>query len=109
MTHAFALLGEFAPRLAFLGLWLSRPGRVNGSFGSIIVPVVGVIVLPFTTLTYVLHRPPGGMSRTDWVWMALAAARDLAPMARSALDPGHGRVSTRGAAGSDIRRGRTTT
>jgi len=53
MTCLFAIIGAFAPRLAFILLWIFTP-LVNEAFNSIVLPILGVIFLPFTTLFYVL-------------------------------------------------------
>ena len=59
----FALGAAFFPRLGVLALWLFTP-LVNRAFDTIIVPILGIIFLPFTTLVYVLvWNPLVGVSR----------------------------------------------
>ena len=65
------------PRLAILIWWLVNPLRWQITFPNFIVPVLGFILLPFTTLMYVLVAP-GGVFGFDWVWLALAVILDLA-------------------------------
>ena len=74
----FALLAGFAPRLAFLFLWIARPAMVNTAFSTWIWPLLGVIFLPFTTLMYVLLvYGVGGLTGWDWLWIGLALVLDL--------------------------------
>lgn len=48
MPCLFALFAAFAPRLALFFLWILTP-LVSRGFGSFIVPLLGIIFLPFTT------------------------------------------------------------
>jgi hypothetical protein len=72
----FASVLAGAPRLAFLLWWLFQPVRINATFSSFIWPLLGVILLPWTTLMYVLVFP-GGIVGFDWVWLGLAFAIDI--------------------------------
>jgi hypothetical protein len=74
----FALLAGFAPRLAFLFLWIARLAMVNTAFSMWIWPLLGLIFLPFTTLMYVLLvYGVGGLAGWDWLWIGLALVLDL--------------------------------
>jgi hypothetical protein len=83
------LVALFA-RLALLVVWLSTP-LVNRAFhGSWILPLLGIILLPITTLAYVLVSAlsGNGVSGWGWLWVVLAVLLDLAAHsypARSAL------------------------
>lgn len=72
----FASMLAGAPRLAFLLWWLFQPVRINATFETWILPLVGVIFLPWTTLMYVIVFP-GGLSVINWVFLGLALAADL--------------------------------
>ena len=50
----FALLAGVFPRIAFAVYWIARPAVVDAAFGTFIVPLLGLIFLPFTTLMYTL-------------------------------------------------------
>ena len=79
-----ALVTGFS-RLMLLMYWLARPVQMNAVFSTFIVPCLGFMVLPFTTLMYVLLWTPGvGVQGLDWVWLALAAIMDLGSLASSA-------------------------
>jgi len=73
------VLGFLGPRFAFLWVWLAT-ARVELAFGgNFWVPLLGVIFLPWTVLTYVFAWAPGqGVSALGWAFVALAFAIDLA-------------------------------
>jgi hypothetical protein len=54
----FALLAGFAPRVALILMWLFT-SWVNRAFDTFIVPLLGLIFLPLTTVVYVLVIPGG--------------------------------------------------
>ncbi len=59
--------------------WLARPVAMDAAFGTFIIPCLGFLFLPFTTLMYVLLWSPGvGITGLDWLWLALAAVLDIA-------------------------------
>ena len=66
-----AILAAFAPRLVLIFMWIFGP-RINAAFSTWIVPLLGIIFLPYTTIMYVLvWNPATGVSGWDWVWIAL--------------------------------------
>jgi hypothetical protein len=73
------VLGFLGPRFAFLWVWLAT-ARVELAFsGGFWLPLLGMLFLPWTALTYVLAYAPGqGVSTLGWVIVALAFALDLA-------------------------------
>jgi hypothetical protein len=73
----FLLLLLFGPRLAVVLWWLADPLRWDVAFGTLLVPFLGFLFLPWTTLTYVLVAPAGVVG-LDWVWLALAVLADVA-------------------------------
>lgn len=73
----FAILAAFAPRLALLFAWFFTP-LVDRAFGTFLMPLLGLIFLPFTTLVYVFAFVPGlGLTPWGWFWVALALIADL--------------------------------
>ncbi|GAA3611269.1 hypothetical protein GCM10022419_115330 [Nonomuraea rosea] len=67
------------PRFTLLILWLARPNLVDAVFGTWIVPLIGLLLLPFATLMYILLYVPGvGVTAGGWVWVALGALIDVA-------------------------------
>jgi hypothetical protein len=71
----FALLAAGAPRLALILMWLFTPW-VGRTFDSFIVPLLGFIFLPLTTVIYVLVSP-GGLSGFDWLLLIVGVLIDL--------------------------------
>lgn len=73
----FAVILAGAPRIAFFLWWLLQPARINATFGgSFLWPLLGVLVLPWTALMYVIVYP-GGLSFVNWVFLILAFAVDI--------------------------------
>jgi hypothetical protein len=72
------LVALFA-RVALLVVWLSTP-LVNHAFhGNWILPLLGILLLPITTLTYVLvYYISGSVTGWGWLWVVLAFLLDLA-------------------------------
>ena len=80
----FALFAAFTPRLAFVLLWIFTD-VINKAFDTVIIPIIGLIFLPFTTLVYALIYTPGfGLSGWDFVWLILALMLDLSSYGGSA-------------------------
>lgn len=71
------LLALFS-RVALLVVWFTTP-LVNRAFdGYWIVPLLGVILLPLTTLTYiVVFTLVGSVAGLNWLWIAGALLLDL--------------------------------
>jgi hypothetical protein len=76
----FFLLLLFGPRVVDVLWWLFEPGRWNATFPGFLVPLLGIIFLPWTTLIYVLVAP-GGITGWDGVWLVLALLLDLSAYA----------------------------
>ena len=78
MGCLFALLGGLFPRLALLIVWIARPALVGAAFNTFLLPLLGIIFLPFTTLIYVIvYTPRVGLVGFDWFWVILALLLDI--------------------------------
>ena len=76
-----AVVSSFS-RIMLLFAWLARPALMDAAFGSFIVPCLGFLFLPFTTLMYVfLKQGVGTIQGLDWLWLFLAVILDLASVA----------------------------
>src|SRR3954447_21716496 len=87
MGCLFVVFGSFFPRIATLLIWLARPVIFSTTFGgSWLIPTLGIIFLPFTTLMWVLlwTATPVGVNGWDWLWLGLAALCDVSTWAASA-------------------------
>lgn len=69
----------FFTRSALVAIWAATP-LVNRAFhGGWILPLLGVVFLPFTTLTYtVVFALAGGVTGLNWLWVVGAVLLDLA-------------------------------
>ena len=72
-----AIGASIAPRLILILAWLfgSRWDRVWQ--GNWILPLLGIIFLPYTTIMYLLVVGPAGLSGFDWVWIFLGVMLDV--------------------------------
>ncbi len=94
----FALGAAFFPRLALLFVWLFTPLVSRAFHFTFILPLLGIIFLPFTTLMYVLaYNPLVGVTGWGWFWVILGFLLDLSSYSSSAYTnrnriPGYGRM-----------------
>jgi hypothetical protein len=70
----FALI--FSPRIVMIVWWLLDTARWAATFDGPLLPILGFVLAPWTTLMYVLVAP-GGLTGLDWLWMAVAVVVDL--------------------------------
>jgi hypothetical protein len=84
MGCLFALFGGAFPRLALLILWIAWPALVGAAFNTFLLPLIGLIFLPFTTLIYVIVFVPGvGLTGWGFFWVILALLLDLGHLGAS--------------------------
>jgi hypothetical protein len=77
MGCLLAIFAGFFPRIALVCLWIFT-NDVDRAYDSFIVPLLGLIFLPLTTLVYALAwSPVGGVEGIEWLWVALALVLDL--------------------------------
>jgi hypothetical protein len=76
MCLFFGLL-LFGPRLVGVLWWLFQPLRWDASFATFLIPLLGLVFLPWTTVMYVLVAP-GGIHGLDVIWLLLAVLADVA-------------------------------
>jgi hypothetical protein len=78
MGCLFALMAGLFPRLAFFIYWIARPAKVDAAFDTFLIPLLGIIFLPFATLIYALLYTPGiGLTGWEWFWVAVAGLFDI--------------------------------
>ncbi len=89
------LVALFA-RIALLVVWLATPLVQRAFNGGWILPLLGLLILPITTLTYVLvYYIAGSVTGWGWLFVALAVILDLAAHSWPARNAARAR-STRG-------------
>ena len=77
-----AMGAAFAPRIALIIMWIVGP-RINAAFDTFIIPLLGIIFLPYTTIMYVLvWNPVGGVHGWDWLWIVLGVWLDFMKWSR---------------------------
>jgi hypothetical protein len=80
-------LVAFTSRLALLALWLATPWVGRAFSGGWILPLLGIIFLPLTALSYVIvYALAGGVTGWAWLWVVLAFFMDLASHSSGAWD-----------------------
>jgi len=73
-----AFVSSFS-RIMLLMFWISRPVAWNATFGTFIMPCLGFLFLPITTMVYVWEiQGVGGIAGLDWLWLFLAFLMDVA-------------------------------
>ncbi len=72
-------------RIMLLMAWIARPALMDATFSSFILPCLGFMFLPFTTLMYVYLAQGVGttIQGLDWLWLLLAALMDVASLGAS--------------------------
>ena len=73
LVTTLALLG---PRAAIVVWWLIEPSRWSLAFSSFVIPLLGFLFLPWTTLAYVFVAP-GGVVGGDWLLIAIGLLLDI--------------------------------
>jgi hypothetical protein len=71
------LLLAFAPRVVLVLAWIfsDRWPFVWGS--DWLIPLLGIIFLPYTTVMYMLVWTPAGIEGWDWLWILLGVFLDV--------------------------------
>jgi hypothetical protein len=73
------LLGSAFPRVALVLTWIFT-SRVDIAFdGSVLLPLAGLVFLPYTTFFYVIaYAPVAGVSTIGWIFVLFGLLLDLA-------------------------------
>ena len=75
MCCGLALLLAVGPRITLILMWLFTDW-IGRAFDGFILPLLGFIFLPLTTVIYVLVFP-GGLSGLDWLLLIIGVLVDL--------------------------------
>ncbi|HEV8166477.1 MAG TPA: hypothetical protein VGR74_18910 [Actinomycetota bacterium] len=77
MGCLLALLAALSPRLALILVWIFT-NLVDRAFEGFLLPLLGLIFLPFTTLLYVLaYQPLVGVTGWGWFFVFFGLLFDL--------------------------------
>ena len=67
-----------APRIALILAWIFSERWDFVWQGDWLLPLLGIIFLPYTTVMYMLAwSVPGGVTGWDWLWVALGVLLDI--------------------------------
>ncbi len=79
MCCVFAILLLLGPRFGIFFWWIYDPVRWNLVFsGGFVVPFLGFLILPWTTLMYVAVWSIGGLDALSWFLVAIGFIADIA-------------------------------
>ena len=67
----------FAPRVILILAWIFGRRWDLVWDGNWILPLLGIIALPYTTIMYLLVWSPAGIHGFDWIWLALGVMLDI--------------------------------
>ena len=83
MGCLFLLIVAISPRVALVLTWIFTD-LVDRAFSGFLLPLLGVVLLPCTTLFYVFAwSPVGGVSGWGWLAVAIGLAVDVGHAATS--------------------------
>jgi hypothetical protein len=78
MCCILTLLLLLGPRAALIIWWLANPSRFSAAFNNMILPILGIIFFPFTTLFYLfIFSPFHGVSGLGWVLIIIGILLDV--------------------------------
>lgn len=79
MGCIIALMGLVVPRFTLFLMWVFGFDRMDWAIGSWFVGFLGFLLLPYTTLFYILcYAPVAGVSGLGWFLVAMGFLMDLA-------------------------------
>ena len=77
MGCIFALIAILSPRLAVFLLWVFT-NYVDRAFSGWVLPLLGIVFAPWTTLMYVLvDNAPGPIHVAGWIVIGIGVLLDL--------------------------------
>jgi hypothetical protein len=80
------LLASVAPRLVLVLMWIFGD-LVDRAFSGFVIPLLGLLLLPYTTLFYVLAwSPVGGVSGWGWFVVGSGFLLDVAHLAAGGVN-----------------------
>ena len=86
MGCLFVLLTMISARIALGFLWIFTD-RVDRAFDTFVLPLLGLIFLPWTTLMYVLFwSAQGGVEGWEWFVVGLGLLADIGSYGRGAME-----------------------
>lgn len=84
MGCLLALLALISVRFALVLFWIFDDDVERAFHDSFIIPFLGLLFMPATTLVYALTWSVGGLEGLDFVWVGFAVLYDVAAAAGGA-------------------------
>jgi len=84
MCCIFAVLLFLGPRAGIALWWLLDQTRWNIVYDTFILPFLGFLFLPWTTLMYTVVWQTGGVQGWNWLWVGIALLIDIGSYSGSA-------------------------
>jgi hypothetical protein len=72
-----AATAAVAPRVFLVLAWLVSDRWVRVWGGEFLVPLLGILFLPYTTIMYYLVWTPNGIEGFAWMWIVLGLVLDV--------------------------------
>lgn len=88
MCCLITILLLVGPRATALVWALVDQARWQVTFDNLILPCLGILFLPWTTLAYVLVAP-GGVEGINWLWLIIAFLIDMGSSSGAAAKNRH--------------------
>ncbi|HRN69145.1 MAG TPA: hypothetical protein PK205_15380 [Promineifilum sp.] len=76
MCCILSLLIFIGPRVAAFGWYIIDPARWSAAFSNILWPILGILIVPWTTMAWV-WMSPGGISGLEWAVVGMGLLVDL--------------------------------
>ncbi len=76
MCCLLLIAGGLGPRIALVVWWIFGE-KVDIAFDTWVWPLLGLLLLPWTTLFYVMIWSVGGVSGAEWIFVALGVGLDI--------------------------------
>jgi hypothetical protein len=75
-----------APRIFLVLAWIFSERWPIVWGGDFLVPLLGIILVPYTTVMYMLVWKPTGIDGWDWLWILLGLFLDITHWTQSAAN-----------------------
>jgi hypothetical protein len=72
-----AFAAAFAPRVVLILAWIFSARWDVVWRGDWLVPLLGIVFLPYTTIMYLLVYTPTGIQGWEWMWIGLGVLLDI--------------------------------
>jgi hypothetical protein len=82
----FALGLAVAPRFFLVLAWIFSERWPIVWQGDWLIPLLGILFLPYTTIMYMLTWTVGGITGWDWLWILMGLFLDVTAWAQSAAN-----------------------